>query len=126
MRKPIVYIASPYSNGDPVKNTHFQCKTFDRLLSDGKVWPVAPLWSHFQHILFPRPYLDWIAFDQALLPLYDACLRLNADLPELNYAESRSTGADNEVAYYQSVGKPVFHSIDDLYKWVDDNNKEEI
>lgn len=121
-----MYIASPYSNGDPVKNTHFQCKTFDRLLSDGKVWPVAPLWSHFQHILFPRPYLDWIAFDQALLPLYDACLRLNADLPELNYAESRSTGADNEVAYYQSVGKPVFHSIDDLYKWVDDNNKEEI
>ena len=32
----------------------------------------------------------------------------------------------SEVAYYQSVGKPVFHSIDDLYKWVDDNNKEEI
>jgi hypothetical protein len=105
-------------------NTHFQCKTFDQLLGDGKVWPVAPLWSHFQHILFHRPYQDWIAFDQALLPLYDACLRLNAEIPELGYSESRSVGADAEVAYYKSVGKPVFYSIDELHTWVDGIDEE--
>ena len=61
-------------------NTHFQCKVFDLLLSEGKVWPIAPLWSHFQHTIFPRPYEDWIAYDQSLLHLYDACLRLTAEL----------------------------------------------
>lgn len=76
VEKPIVYIASPYSSGDPAINTHFQCKVFDEILRDGRAWPVAPLWSHYQHTLFPRPYSDWIAYDQALLKLYDACLRL--------------------------------------------------
>ena len=37
MPKPVVYIASPYTKGDVAMNTHFQCKVFDRLLSDGKV-----------------------------------------------------------------------------------------
>ena len=119
MKKPIIYIASPYSKGDQAINTHFQCKIFNRLMDDGKVWPVAPLWSHFQHTLFPRSYSDWIEYDKALLHLYDACLRLNAEINDLNYSESDSSGADSEVDYFKSVGKPVFSSIDSLYKWVD-------
>lgn len=35
-RKPIVYIASPYTGGDVAINTHFQCRVFDQLLEDGK------------------------------------------------------------------------------------------
>jgi hypothetical protein len=120
MSKPIVYIASPYTKGDVAMNTHFQCKVFDRLLSDGKVWPIAPLWSHFQHTAFPRPYEDWIAYDQALLHLYDACLRLAAELPEMTYRQHESTGAENEEKSFRSMGKPVFHSIEDLYRWIDD------
>jgi hypothetical protein len=119
MPKPIVYIASPYTKGDVAMNTHFQCKVFDRLLSDGKVWPIAPLWSHFQHTVFPRPYADWIAYDQALLHLYDACLRLTAELPTVDYSQHESTGAENEVKSFQSMGKPVFFSIENLYEWVD-------
>lgn len=119
MPKPTIYIASPYTKGDVAMNTHFQCKVFDRLLSDGKVWPIAPLWSHFQHTIFPRPYEDWIAYDQALLHLYDACLRLDAELPTLGYKKHESTGAENEVKSFQSMGKPVLYSIEDLYKWVD-------
>src|SRR3546814_16537408 len=79
LRKLVVYIASPYSKGDPAINTNFQCKIFDRLLGDGKVLPIAPLWSHFQHTLFPRPYQNWIDYDQALLHIYDCCLRLTAE-----------------------------------------------
>jgi hypothetical protein len=119
MQKPVVYIASPYTKGDPAINTHFQCKIFNTLMDDGKVWPVVPLWTHFQHTIFPRPYEDWIEYDKALLPRYDACLRLNAEIPELNYSESESSGADGEVAYFRSVDKPVFFTIEDLYKWVD-------
>jgi hypothetical protein len=120
MSKPIIYIASPYTKGDVAVNTHFQCKVFDQLLTDGKVWPVAPLWSHFQHTLFPRPYKDWIAYDQAMLPRYDACLRLTARLESMNYELHESTGADNEVATFERLGKPVFKSVEELYRWVDE------
>ena len=119
MDKPIVYIASPYTKKDPAINTHFQCKVFNELMDDGKVWPVAPLWTHFQHTLFPRPYQDWIAYNKALLHLYDACLRLNAKIHELDYLQSDSSGADGEVEYFKSVGKPIFYSISSLYEWVD-------
>lgn len=118
-KKPTVYIASPYSQGEPEMNAHFQCKIFDQLLGEGRVLPVAPLWSHFQHILFPRPYQDWIDYDQAMLRLYDCCLRLDASLPHVEYKESRSTGADAEVETFRRLDKPVFFSIEDLYSWVD-------
>ena len=117
--KPTVYIASPYSKGDPEKNAHFQCKVFNQLLGDGRVLPIAPLWSHFQHMLFPRKYQDWIDYDQALLPLYDCCLRLAAELPDLNYKVYESTGADGEVATFEKLGKPVFYNIEDLYSWIE-------
>lgn len=117
MAKPIIYLASPYSKGDPAINTHFQCKIFNKLLTEGIVWPVAPLWSHFQHTLFPRPYDDWIAYDNALLHLYDACLRLDAKVPELGYCEARSSGADGEVKAFLALGKPVFTEVTELYEW---------
>jgi hypothetical protein len=118
-QRPIVYIASPYSKGDPAINTHFQCETWNRLIDDGKVWPVAPLWSHFQDVAFPRDYHNWVDYDLALIPRYDACLRVNPEYPQLGYAESRSSGADNEVTEFRRLGKPVFYSISDLYAWVD-------
>jgi hypothetical protein len=120
MRKPTVYIASPYSKGDPAMNAHFQCKVFDQLLGDGKVLPVAPLWSHFQHILFPRQYQDWINYDQAMLGLYDCCLRLSASLPSLGYQQTQSSGADAEVTTFKDMGKPVFYTIEELYAWVEE------
>src|SRR3954470_3513635 len=70
--RPVVYIASPYTKGDPAINTHFQCELWDKMMTDGKVWPVAPLWSHFQHTTFPRKYEDWVAYDLALIARYDA------------------------------------------------------
>jgi len=119
MKKPIIYIASPYTNGDPAINVRFQCRIFDQLLSDGRVWPIAPLWTHFQHTLFPRPYEDWLEYDKAFLHLYDGCLRLNAEESALNYMEEDSSGADGEVEAFQLMGKPVFYSIESLYEWVE-------
>lgn len=119
--KPTVYIASPYTGGDVAINTHYQCRIFDKLLDDGKVLPVAPLWSHFQHTAFPRKYQDWIDYDQAMLPLYDACLRLNAQLQGLDYFQKESSGADGEVETFEKLGRPIFYSVEELYKWVDSN-----
>ena len=118
MSKPIVYIASPYTRGDQAVNTHFQCKVFHELMNDGIVWPFVPLWSHFQHAIFPRRHQDWIDYDLALLPRFDACLRLNAVLPEIGYLQKESSGADGEVAAFEAMRKPVFYSKEELYAWV--------
>ena len=123
IKKPVVYIASPYSRGDAAINTHSQCRVFDKLLTEDLVTPIAPLWSHFQHTLFPRAYEDWIKYDQSLLHLYDACLRLDSEDPRTKYVETQSSGADNEVATFKSMGKPVFFSIPDLYSWIERNEK---
>ena len=122
-RKPVVYIASPYSKGDPVINTHFQCRIFDRLLTDQLVLPVAPLWTHFQHLLYPRPYEDWIKYDQEMLFMYDCCLRLEAVCERTSYRENTSSGADAEVEAFKALGKPVFYSIDDLYTWAQNKGR---
>jgi agmatinase len=37
-------------------------EAFDTLLTFGVV-PIAPLYSHYQHIFLPRPYQDWISLD---------------------------------------------------------------
>lgn len=116
--KPFIYIASPYTKGDPCINARFQCETFDRLLGDGLVTPYAPLISHFQHTMFPRPYQDWIQYDLDIIPHFAACLRLAAKYEPLGYSEDRSTGADGEIALFTKLGKPVFYSIADLYGWV--------
>lgn len=119
--KPIIYIASPYTKGDVAVNTRFQCEVFDKLMNDEIVYPVAPLWSHFQHIMFPRHYKDWIEYDKALIPRLDACLRLDAYHNNISYGEYHqhdSSGADGEVALFKSLNKPVFYSYEDLYKWV--------
>ena len=116
--KPIIYIASPYTKGDPAINARFQCLVFDELMADGIVWPYAPLWSHFQHSIFPRHYQEWIDYDLALLPRFDACLRLNAHFTPLNYTQSQSSGADGEEKLFRELGKPVFYNKTDLYLWV--------
>lgn len=115
--KPFVYIASPYTKGDPAINTHFQCRIFDQLLSSGLVYPYAPLHSHFQHTIYPRGYRDWIDYDIAILHKMDACLRLAATHERLGYEVDESSGADGEVAYCRTIGVPVFHSVDDVYDW---------
>ena len=125
--RPIVYIASPYTKGDPCINTHFQMQIFNLLMNEGRVWPVIPLVTHFMHTAFPRPYKDWIEYDHALIPKYDICLRLNAEfiLPNgVQYKSTESSGADGEVALFQKLGKPVFYTIEHLYKWLDKKEEE--
>jgi len=116
--KPVVYVASPYTQGDPAMNVHFQCAIFDRLLDDGRVLPIAPLWTHFQHTLFPRKYEEWLKYDAQILKLCDCCLRLTAENERLGYVQSASKGADAEAQAFLHDGKPVFFDIQTLYEWV--------
>lgn len=117
MLKPLVYVASPYTKGDPGINTRFQCEMFHKLWTDGIVAPICPLWSHFQHILFPMPYEEWVDYDNQVIPRCDALVRLIADYRPIGYRQRDSSGADAEVDLARSLGIPVFTDIDKLYEW---------
>ena len=125
MVRPWIYIASPFTLGDNGTNVQFQCAIWDQLMNDGLVWPYAPLWNHFQHIVYPRNGGDMIAFDNAIIPKMDACLRLDAIFEKLKYHQHESPGADAEVDLFNYLNKPVFYSISTMYSWVKRLNEQQ-
>ena len=116
MSKPWVYIASPYTRGDQAINVRFQLRTWDLLLNAGVV-PIAPLWTHFQHLHIPRPYPDWTAYDNEIITRCDACVRLDAEDAPMGYRQHESSGADAEVDLFRQLGKPVFFSVMNVLRW---------
>lgn len=98
-----VYIASPYTLGDVAVNVKAQLDVADQLMTLGFA-PFAPLYSHFQHMAHPRPYIDWIKIDLEWVESCDCVLRLKGE----------SKGADGEVAYAKKLCKPIFYSIEEL------------
>jgi hypothetical protein len=99
----VVYIASAYTVGDVAVNVKVQIDTADKLISLGYC-PIVPLLTHFQHLVHPRPYEDWIKIDNELVLRSDVILRI----------PSESKGADAEVALAESNGIPVVYSIEEL------------
>ena len=95
MRK-LVYIACPYTLGDVAVNVKNASRVFEYLANNG-VMPFNPILSHFQHMLYPRPYEWWLDWDLEFLPKCDAVVRI----------EGESKGADIETDYAENLGIPV-------------------
>ncbi len=106
-RKIRVYVASPYTNGDVAVNVRAQLEAADKIMSM-KGCPIIPLYSHFQHMIFPRPYEEWMSNDYELLRVCDVLLRL----PGL------SPGADREVQWAGEMGIQVVYSLDELENFI--------
>jgi hypothetical protein len=100
-----IYVAGPYSNGDKEANTHEAIRVANELADHGFA-PYVPHFTHYWDIRHERPYKFWLELDNQFLPCCDALLRI----PGL------SSGADKEVALAQSLGMPVFYSIDEVVK----------
>lgn len=107
--KPWVYIAGPYSQPYPIYNTRKAMELWDRMQNTGLVVPIAPHWTMFQDLVFPKPYAVWRAYDAAILTRCDALFRLNG----------ASTGADDELAQMLRQKRPVFQEqeYDSLIAW---------
>jgi hypothetical protein len=103
MNKIKVYIASPYTKGDPAVNVKRQIDMADTLMNHGYV-PFVPLLMHFQHLCKPRDYQDWIDYDLEWIVSCDCLLRLKGESP----------GAANEVKEAESLGIPVFYSLSEM------------
>ena len=95
-----IYIAGPYTNGDPVLNVRKAIEAGEQLIELGYT-PFIPHLSHLWHLINPHEYDYWIKYDREWLERCDALLRL----------PGYSDGADDEESYAISLGKPVFYVI---------------
>jgi len=98
-----IYIAGPYTQGDPEENTRKAIAAADIVAAAGFA-PFVPHLSHLWEQISPKPYQFWIDLDNAFLPICEALLRIPGP----------SNGADAEVALAESLGIPVFFTTDEL------------
>ena len=103
--KKKVYIASPYTLGDPVLNVRRSLYAADELMNNGFV-PFVPLLCHFWHFYSPKIYTDWVEYDLEWIFSCNILLRLPGE----------SEGADKEVREATIQGIPVYYSVEDLVK----------
>ena len=99
----VIYLASAYTVGDVAVNVKVQIDAADKLIGLGYC-PITPLLTHFQHLVHPRPYEDWVKIDNEMVLRSDIILRI----------PSESKGADAEVALAEANNIPVVYSIEEL------------
>lgn len=107
--KPLVYVAGPITNPNPMQNTHTALVLGRRMLSDGYVVPFLPQLSVVWEMVTPDiGYEAWLAYDFDVIRHCQALFRI----------EGHSPGADREVAFAIDVlDIPVFDDIHDLNHW---------
>lgn len=93
-----VYIAGPFTQGDPLVNTHNAMSVWHHLHSYGFV-PFCPhAATVLLHLHHPLSYAQWLAYCKHWVRICDVFLRLPGD----------SQGADDEEALALALGKPVY------------------
>ena len=95
-----VYIAGPYTKGDVAENVKNAFHAADQL-ADAGFAPFVPHYTHFWHMMFPRPHKFWMNLDKEFLYVCDALLRLPGE----------SYGADEEVKLAKRKSIPIFDNI---------------
>jgi len=120
-RKPLVYIASPYTKGIKKRNLEAHYNEFIYLNSTGLVTPIAPLANEAIHQASPQSYQYWIDYDLELVSRCDAVLAIDAVVTDCDghiiYHVFESEGRDNEVRTAREQGIPVFTNRLPLLTW---------
>jgi len=101
-----VYVAGPYTKGDPCINTNQAIHIGQELLNMGYS-PFLPHLSHFWHTMIPNPWETWMALDLDWLPTCDVLFRFGGE----------SRGADIEEAKAKELGIPIVRSYEELERW---------
>lgn len=108
--KPLIYIAGPYTNPDPVENTRSAVEFGMGLYEATDAPVIVPHLSLLSHAMFPRGIDYWYAFDLALVLHCDAVFRL----------AGASSGADKEEAFAEEHNIPIFRDRDELIRWIEE------
>jgi hypothetical protein len=98
MRHDLIYIAGPYTKGDPVENTRNATAVGKHIYARTGAGVIIPHLSLLAHMAFPEPPDFWYGFDLAILSHCTHLLRLPGE----------SWGADQEVKRAHELGIPVF------------------
>ncbi len=107
-----VFISSPYTLGDTAENVRRQHDAFRAIMDLGHV-PFAPLFSHYQQIIHPVGYEDWLKWDFAWLEQCDAVLRL----------PGKSEVADRECEHADKNNIPVIKTRAELIEYLVDDEE---
>lgn len=105
-----VYISSPHSLGDTEENVNVQHVAFNSLMNIG-CYPFAPLFTHYNELIYPKPYKDYINWACEWVIACDALLRL----------PGKSEGVNAEVSVAESYEVEVLDSAWKLSKYVMEN-----
>jgi hypothetical protein len=100
-----IFIAGPYTSPDPAVNVRAAIDAATRILDAGHT-PFVPHLTHFWHVIVPRPYETWTAWDLEWLKVCDAVVRL----------PGRSPGADAEMSEAANLGLAMFWGLERLLK----------
>lgn len=111
MDKDLVYIACPYTLGDVAENVHNAIVAAERIVNMGAI-PYMPLWTHFWHMMSPKPHDYWMELDDYFVLKSDCVFRL----------PGQSHGADAEIARANKAGIPVFYSYIQLKAFIRSRN----
>ena len=98
-----VYVAMPYTQGDPQANTDAAIDAAEEVARLGHT-PYCPHLTHYWELRHHHEYQFWLDYDLKWLDLCDAILRL----------PGTSAGADAEVEYALVRKKPVFYSLKEI------------
>lgn len=98
-----VYIAGPYSTGDPVLNVKAAIDAADFLASAG-LYPYIPHLTMFWHLIHPHEISFWYEIDREFLLYCNCLLRL----------PGRSKGASEEVDLARANKIHVYYSAEHL------------
>ena len=104
--RPWVYIAGPYSQGDPVQNTRRAILVANMIVDYGVV-PIVPHLTMTWDLSFPRPPLFWYEYTLDLLRRCDAIYRIKGE----------SVGADKEWAWAEKNNLTLLRTPEELVNW---------
>ena len=112
--RPMLYVAGPYTNPDPIVNTHRAAKFATAVWDEGHWVPLVPHLSLLWHMITPRPVDHWYDLDIHQMSHCQAIVRLPGP----------STGADRELAVANELGLQVvdFNAFRAVVQrlWLDD------
>lgn len=102
-KKPMIYIAGPYSQGDQFVNVRKVIDVAEDLMKRGFV-PIIPHFTAFWNFVYYHSWESWLEYDKQLLLRCDGLLRV----------EGESVGADEEMRFAGENDIPVFVSVSSL------------
>lgn len=115
MRKTIIYIACPMTNGYWTDNVIACLDAANKLIERGYC-PIVPVMTWMWDLYSKKSQREWLEYDFGLIAIADAILRIPGPSP----------GSDEEVGYAVGRGVPVFFALPDLYNELPANMAEEI